>query len=109
MQSELNLRIEEYSAIIKSIAQEEDVSYLAAYEAVLAQIAAKPGQAFTSFRFFPLFRDAMRALVLRKSPDEIAQINGWNLHTDGVHLNSRGAMIVADLIQEFIDEEEQTV
>jgi hypothetical protein len=30
-------------------------------------------------------------------------LNGWRFHTDGVHLNSRGGMIVADLVQEFID------
>jgi hypothetical protein len=34
-------------------------------------------------------------------------MNGWRFHTDGVHLNSRGAMIVADHVQEFIDEEQK--
>jgi len=29
-------------------------------------------------------------------------MNGWRFHTDGVHLNSRGGMIVADLVQEFV-------
>jgi hypothetical protein len=40
---------------------------------------------------------------LRKSPAEVARINGWRFHTDGVHVNSRGGIIVADLIQEFIE------
>jgi lysophospholipase L1-like esterase len=105
LQGEINRRIDEYSATIKLIAQEEDVDYLPAHEAVLAQIVAEPGRAFTSFRLFRLYRDAFRAFVLRKSPDEIARMNGWRFHTDGVHLNSRGAMIVADLVQEFIDRE----
>jgi len=70
---------------------------------MLAQIMAAPGRSCTSFRFLPFYRDAFRVLVLRKSPDEVAQLNGWRLHTDGVHLNSRGGMIVADLVQEFID------
>jgi hypothetical protein len=30
-------------------------------------------------------------------------MNGWRFHTNGVHLNSRSGMIVADLVQEFID------
>jgi len=30
-------------------------------------------------------------------------MNGWQFHTDGVHLNSFGGMIVADLVQGFID------
>ena len=102
-QRELNLRIEEYSAIIKEIAREESVAYLPVYEMMLAQIVATPGRAFTSFRFLPFYRDAFRVLVLGKSPDEVARLNGWRFHTDGVHLNSRGGMIVADLVQEFID------
>lgn len=102
-QRELNRRIEEYSAIIKEIAREEFVAYLPVYEMMLAQIVATPGRAFTSFRFLPFYRDAFRVLVLGKSPDEVARLNGWRFHTDGVHLNSRGGMIVADLVQEFID------
>jgi len=46
---------------------------------------------------------AHRVLVLHKSPDEVAQMNGCHFHSDGVHLNSRGGMIVADLVEQFID------
>ena len=102
-QRELNRRIEEYSASIREIAREESVGYLPVYETMLAQIVAAPGRAFVSFRFLPFYRDAFRVLVLRKSPDEVAQLNGRHFHTDGVHLNSRGGMIVAGLVQEFID------
>lgn len=51
----------------------------------------------------PFYRDASRVVVLRKTPDEVAQLNGWRFHSDGVHLNSRGGIIAADLIQLFID------
>lgn len=68
-----------------------------------AQIMESPGRAFTRFGFLSFYRDAFRVLVLHKSPDEVAQMNGWRFHTDGVHLNSRGGMIAADLVQEFID------
>jgi lysophospholipase L1-like esterase len=100
-QSNLNQRIAEYSAIIKKVAQEEDVGYVGMYEGMCAHLAASPGRAFTCFRFLRFYRDAFRVLVLRKSPDEIAVLNGWRYHTDGVHLNSRG-MIVADLVQSFL-------
>jgi len=70
---------------------------------MLAQIRASPGRAFTSFRFLPFYRDAFRVVVLGKTPDEVAQLNGWRFHSDGVHLNSRGGIIAADLIQQFID------
>lgn len=101
-QSNLNQRIGEYSAIIKEVAQEEDVGYVGMYEAMCAYLATSPRRAFTGFRFLRFYRDAFRVLVLRKSPDEIAFLNGWCFHTDGVHLNSRGGTIVADLVQGFL-------
>ena len=102
-QSKINRRIEEYSAIIKEVAREEGVDYIPVHEVMLSQILASPGRAFTRFRFLSFYRDAFRVLILRKSPDEVAEMNGWRFHTDGVHLNGRGGMIVADLVQEFID------
>jgi hypothetical protein len=41
--------------------------------------------------------------VLRRSSDEIAQANGWRFDVDGVHLNRRRGMILANLVQEFLD------
>jgi lysophospholipase L1-like esterase len=102
-QSELNRRIEEFSAIVRRIAQEEGTDYIALYEAMFAQVMKSPGRAFTEFGLLSFYRDAFRTLVLRKSPDEVARINGWSFHTDGVHLNSRGGLIVADLVQKFIE------
>jgi hypothetical protein len=49
-----------------------------------------PGCAFTSFRFLPFYRDAFRVVILRQSLDEVGKLNGWLLHTDGVHLNRAG-------------------
>lgn len=101
-QSELNRRVEEYSGTIRDVALKEDVGYIPLYESMLAQIRASPGRAFTSFRFFPFYRDAFRVVVLGKTPDEVAQLNGWRFHSDGIHLNRRGGIIAADLIQQFI-------
>jgi lysophospholipase L1-like esterase len=103
LQSNLNRRVGQYSATIQQVAQEETIGYIAIHEALSAQIRALPGRAFTSFNFLPFYRDAFRVLVKHKSPDEVAQANGWRFHTDGIHLNSRSGMIVADLVQEFID------
>jgi len=102
-QGELNRCIEEFSAIIRLIAQEEGTDYIPLYEAIVEQVVTSPGRAFTEFGFLSFYRDAFRTLVLRKSPDEVARINGWNFHTDGIHLNSRGGLIVADLVQRFIE------
>jgi lysophospholipase L1-like esterase len=102
-QRELNRRIEEYSAIVKAISREENVDYIPAYEVMREQIVASPGRAMTSFRILALYRDALRRLLLRRSLDDLARQNGWQFHTDGIHLNSRGGMMLADLVQQFID------
>ena len=95
--------MKEFSAIIKDTAQQEHADYIPLHEALAAQIAASPGRGFTSFRFLPFYRDAFRLLALCWSIDQIAAANGWRFHTDGVHLNSRGGTIVADLVQEFVE------
>jgi lysophospholipase L1-like esterase len=103
-QRELNRRSDQLNAMIKDVAQEESVGYIAVNEAMSAQLAASPHRSLTAFRFLPLYRDAFRTLVLHRTPDEVAALNGWRFHSDGVHLNSRGGMIVADLVQSFIDQ-----
>jgi lysophospholipase L1-like esterase len=101
-QAALNREIKEYSQTIRETAQEEGVEYIPLYEAIYAQILTSPGRAFTSFRFLQFYRDAIRVLISRKTPDDVARLNGWRFHSDGVHLNSRGGMIAADLIQQFL-------
>jgi lysophospholipase L1-like esterase len=101
-QAEANRRIEEYSAILKDIAREEEVNYIPFYERMHALIVASTGRAFTSFDFLPFYRDVFRQFVLHKSNDEIGQLNGWRFHRDGIHLNSRSGKLLADLVQEFL-------
>ena len=101
-QREVNRRIEEYNAIIKRIAREENVGYIPFYERMHEQIVASPGRAFTEFSFLSMYRDAFRLLVLHRSLDEVGRQNGWQFHSDGIHLNSRSGKILADLVQEFV-------
>ena len=101
-QAEANRRIAEYNTILKEIASTEEVSYRPLYERMQEPVLASPGPTFTGFNFLPFYRNAFSQFVLHKSLDEIGHRNGWLLHTDGIHLNSRGGKILADLVQEFI-------
>jgi hypothetical protein len=103
-QSELNRRIAEFSDIIRGIARQEGTDYIPIYEVIVWQIMKSPRRrAFTEFSFLPFYRDAFRTLVLRQTLTKSLEINGWDFHTDGVHLNSRSGLIVADLVQKFIE------
>jgi lysophospholipase L1-like esterase len=101
-QREINLQILRFSTLIQELAAEESIGYIGVYEAFVVQMRDSPRRTFSEFRFLPFYRDAFRTLVLRKSADEISRMNGWEFHTDEVHLNSRGGMIIADFVQKFI-------
>ena len=102
LQAQANRLIEEYSSVLKEIASGEEVSYLPLYEQMQELILASPGRSFTSFNFLSFQRDAIRQYVLHKSHDEIAQLNGWRFHRDGIHLNTGSGRLLADLVQRFI-------
>lgn len=103
VQRMLNERIAELSGIIRETATSNQLAYIPFFETLHDQILATPGRALTEFRFLPIYLDTFRFYVLRRSSDEIAQANGWRFHVDGVHLNRRGGMILANLVQEFLD------
>ncbi|WP_260704099.1 SGNH/GDSL hydrolase family protein [Edaphobacter flagellatus] len=102
-QAALNSAIHDLSASIKRIACDEAVDYVPIFETFQVAINADPGRALTSLRFLPMYRDAFRTIVLRMSPDDVGRLNGWKFHSDGIHLNSRGGLMAADLIQSQLD------
>lgn len=102
VQQRLNELYEIYRQIIRRTADTESVSYIPFYERLHDHIRAEPGRAFTAFRLRSVYRDTFRHYVLRRDGDAIAAANGWRFHVDGIHLNSRGGLILADAIQEFL-------
>lgn len=104
IQNELNTRIEEYNKIIKEVAEIHNCDYIPFYEELKEQIRAFPGKAFTRFSILSFYRDyLLREFLLGWSFDKIAAKNGYNFHIDGVHLNTRGGMILTNLVQKFLD------
>lgn len=101
-QQRINSLIRDYSAIIQRVAAEEGVAYIPVYERIMEQIHQSPGPALKGVRVLSLYVDAILHFVLSYSFDQLAARNGWLFHTDGIHLNSRGGRILADVIQEFL-------
>jgi lysophospholipase L1-like esterase len=103
-QAELNRLYKEYADVIRAVAHEERADYIPFYEMFDAQLRADPGKPFTAFKFRLFYRDYLwREFVLRRGFDDIAKLNGWKYHVDGVHLNTRGGMILVDAVQQFLD------
>ncbi|MFE9328895.1 SGNH/GDSL hydrolase family protein [Nocardia sp. NPDC052278] len=103
VQQRLNELYRQYQQIIATVAADEGLDYIPFYERLHDAIVADPGRAFTALRIRSLYWDTFKHFVMHRSGDEIAKANGWRFHVDGVHFNSRGGMILADAIQEFLD------
>lgn len=97
-------RSKEYSAVVKEVAREEGVAYLALFEGM---------EEFLKGRTTPIpyvFEDNGRLMdftvyrhyLLGTSYDDISKSHGFLLLTDFLHLNCTGAGMVADMIEKFV-------
>jgi lysophospholipase L1-like esterase len=105
VQVRLNDLIAAYNGIIANVASNERTDYIPFNECFQAQLArARTRKAFTHFAIGSFYRDyVFREMILRQSFDEISRMNGWELHIDGIHLNSKGGRILAEAVQQFLD------
>lgn len=103
VQAQLNRLYADAAARIRTIASDESIEYLPFYERFHEALVREPGRALTGFRFLPFYVDTFRYYVLRESSDDISARNGWRFHVDGIHLNRRGGLILAEVVQRFLD------
>jgi acyl-CoA thioesterase I len=100
------LRTEDYSQIIQSVAKEEGAEYLPLRERLCSYIEGLPPTSVRPLGFRGFGAAAMRAgrmqRYLGKSLDEISASNRFHILVDGVHLNTHGAMVAADLAESFL-------
>lgn len=91
-----------FSEIIKDIAQKYSLSYLPVNETMRAYLSEHPSSPSCDLIPSNVEKIYLKELFLRKSFDEISHEYGFELLVDNIHLNSKGAKIVADLIVDFI-------
>jgi hypothetical protein len=94
----------EFASIAREVAAAEGGTYLPLFERTidtLRQHGSRPGAAYREGRGYAM-RGAMRHFILRQSLDAVSRSRGLLLTTDTVHLNTRGAAIVADLAEGFV-------
>jgi len=99
-----NERVRRYNALLREIAVREHVAYLPVHERDEEYLTAVQHRAGRPFRAGGML--TLKLLIchylLRQSFDEISRKNGFLLVTDGIHMNSRGAAIIADEIELFL-------
>ncbi len=91
-----------HSSIIKKITEEENVSYIPFYESMYEILENSPRKSYCDFNILPMYRDAFRTLILGWTPDKVAIKNGWTYHSDGIHLNSKGAFVFVNLVVDYL-------
>jgi lysophospholipase L1-like esterase len=100
------LRTEDYARIVRTVAEEEGVGYLPLRERLCAFLESLPPQAKPPLDFRGFGAAQVRAWrmqrFLGKSLDEISASNRFHILVDGLHLNTHGASMAADLAERFL-------
>ena len=105
VQARLNELIATYNGIIRSVASARRTDYIPFWESFQERlVGAGTTKPFTHFSFASFYRDYLfREKILRQSFDQIARVNGWQFHIDGIHLNTAGGEILTEAVQQFLD------
>ncbi|MFB4281224.1 SGNH/GDSL hydrolase family protein [Nonomuraea sp. MTCD27] len=97
-------RAAEYSDIVRRVAAREGVTYLPLNERMTAYLEERGRTPGTPYRAEGLLAQtaAMQHFLLGRSLDTISKRRGLQLTTDTIHLNGRGAAMIADLVEGFV-------
>lgn len=96
------VQCQKYSDEIKRKTKEFNINYLPVFEKSIEFLEKNPSRAKYSFEHRLIEYAFIKHRILRYKLDKISDQYGFSITTDHVHLNSKGAKIVANLIIEFI-------
>jgi lysophospholipase L1-like esterase len=105
---EANKKVELYNKVVRRIAHDENVDYLPLHEEMIAYLLTHEedrAQLPPRLAYRDGLHNTANALGLHSTGltwDEVSRRNGLLLLTDTLHLNSKGATIVADLIEGWL-------
>jgi lysophospholipase L1-like esterase len=94
-----------YSKVIQEVALKERLKYIALHETMTSYLIRhnkKPKLFLKNNLLYSQYKGMLLHFIFGRSFDEISSCNGLILLTDFIHLNSKGAGMIADLIQDFV-------
>jgi len=96
----------DYCTSIKEVASSMGVTYLPLHEKMVEYLENHPGNPAYSFKWekIEMFLACFKRYILRKDWNSIGESRGFQIHVDYLHLNTRAAAILVDMLEEFIKE-----
>lgn len=98
-------RAADYSRTIHEVARQQGLTYIPLHEIATEYLRRNPHRPQITYdddSRVLLYKSLIRHYLFRQSFDEIAEANGNLLLIDVLHPNSRGAGMIADLIEQFV-------
>jgi lysophospholipase L1-like esterase len=100
----VNVVVRDANGEIRGVCESRGADYLPVYERLvelLASQGATQGPAWTG-SWLPGSLSLIEHFVLRRDYDSIALARGWLLSPDGVHMDSMGAALIADTVEDWL-------
>jgi lysophospholipase L1-like esterase len=99
-----NREVQRFNEIIQKIAAEEGVKFLPVYDQQVRYLFESQRTSAPEYSgdCRQVAGSLLEHLVFKKSLDEIARKNSYLLHSDGIHLNSRGGVMIAGQVAQFL-------
>ncbi|MBN1934932.1 MAG: SGNH/GDSL hydrolase family protein [Anaerolineae bacterium] len=93
-----------FSEVVRRVARRYGVAYLPVFEQMTDYLAEHQPQGRLEHEMWQWHsvKAIFEEKILGVELDEVAKRQGLVLHSDMLHLNSRGARIIADLIEDFV-------
>lgn len=100
----------EYSTIVGEIATSMGIKYLPLHETMNEYLTQQPPPKTKSLRWqvYLTIKAILQSFLFNRTLDQIGAKNGFYLHSDHLHLNSKGSQMAAALIQNWINEEKKS-
>jgi acyl-CoA thioesterase I len=99
----VNRRLAEYTQVLRTLAIERKFDYLPLRERMTADLEIHPGGSAWDKNLAIVMSSIFERHLFRRSVDEQSRRRGFRFNPDGLHLNTRGARLLSDLIVEFLE------
>jgi lysophospholipase L1-like esterase len=95
-------KVKDYTRVIKEIADKKELVYLPVFEKLVEEIKKKQKSSKYECAEPLMIKAISKFFFFGASLDEISESNNFIVLTDQIHLNTKGATIIAELMKDFI-------